>query len=287
MSQPSLNHLTIQDVAIIGSGQMGQGIAQIFALSGFRVILIDSSKNALKNAYEHINESCLKLLKKGIIADINVLDNIHFTQDITSILKTQIIIEAVPEVLDIKLSLYKEIEDIMGEQSYFLCTNTSSFSITALQKHLKNPKRFLGMHFMNPPVMMPLVELVMGKYTDSELLPVLSSLVQSLKKEAVVCKDIPGFIINRILIPMINEACLMVDENVASCEDIDKSLKLGARFPMGPLELADYIGLDTVLAIMKNLKENLNKHFKISKSLEDLVLQNKLGRKTGEGFFRY
>ncbi len=156
-----------------------------------------------------------------------------------------------------------------------------------MQSFLKEPNRFLGIHFMNPPILMPLIELILGDKSDERLLDIIKPVIESLKKQFIISKDSPGFVLNRVLISMINEACLLVDEDVSLKEDIDKALKLGANFPMGPLELADYIGLDTVLAIMEELQKGLKNRFKIALSLKENVKSGKLGRKSGEGFFKY
>jgi 3-hydroxybutyryl-CoA dehydrogenase len=263
MNHSSLPRNTIQNVAIIGAGQMGQGIAQIFATNGFHVTLIDTNQECILKALKKIEQSLQKLYKKGFISCLDVFDNIVTTNHLKDIIHTNFIIEAIPENFSYKVNLYKEIENIMKEQEFLLCSNTSSFSITKLQENLISPSRFLGFHFMNPPVLMPLVEIIPGQKTHEDALLILKNILISLKKEGVICKDTPGFILNRLLIPMINEACLMVDENIATNADIDKTLTLGANFPMGALTLADYIGIDTVLSVMKNLKKDLRPGFKL------------------------
>ncbi|CAO5682684.1 MAG: 3-hydroxybutyryl-CoA dehydrogenase [Holosporales bacterium] len=279
--------VNVQDVGVIGSGQMGQGIAQIFALSGFRVNLIDSSEDALKKGIVNIYNSTEKLHKKGLISDIDCLQNIKTSTDLDDVLSAQLIIEAIPEDLHLKVRLFQDIEEIIKDKSLILATNTSSFSISKIQEHLKFKERFLGLHFMNPVIFMPLVEVIMGEKSHNTLLAVVNPIIQSIKKTPIVVKDSPGFVLNRILIPMINEACLVLDENIASIEDINMSLKLGAKFPMGPLELADYIGLDTVLAIMEELQNGFGNRFKIATCLKQRILDGKLGKKSGEGFLKY
>ncbi|CAO4834577.1 MAG: 3-hydroxybutyryl-CoA dehydrogenase [Holosporales bacterium] len=273
-------------VGIIGSGQMGQGIAQVFATQGFGVVLVDSSKNALNLARDNIKMNCQKLIQKNQIPAHNYVDNIVFKEDLESIADCYYIIEAIVEDVTSKKNLFHQIDAIKGERSYILCTNTSALSLKELASNLKDPTHFIGLHFMNPPVLMPLIELITIDQTAETVVKDMIRLIEDIKKTYVLCKDSPGFIVNRILIPMINEACLLLDNNLATPHDIDNAMKWGANFPMGPLTLADFIGLDTVLAIMKTLSAN-DPRFKISTTLQHLVKEGKLGKKTGFGFFDY
>ncbi|CAO5679059.1 MAG: 3-hydroxybutyryl-CoA dehydrogenase [Holosporales bacterium] len=273
-------------IGVIGSGQMGQGIAQVFATQGFGVVLVDSSKDALNRARDNIKNSCQKLIQKNQIPPHDYLANITFQDNLEAVVDCSYIIEAIVEDMTQKKNLFKQIDAIKKDQPYVLCTNTSALSLKDLASDIRSPTHFIGLHFMNPPVLMPLIELITTDQTAESVIKDMIRLVEDIKKTYVLCKDAPGFIVNRILIPMINEACLLLDENLATPHDIDSAMKCAANFPMGPLTLADFIGLDTVLAIMKTLSKN-DSRFKISTTLQHLVDAGKLGKKTGLGFFNY
>lgn len=277
----------IDTVGIIGSGQMGQGIAQVFAINGFSVLLYDKNRETLQKAKENIKQDCDRLIKKELIQNSPYHLNVHLINDLKDLYSCPFIIEAIPEDIDAKLSMYKDLDVLKGDTPYYLCTNTSSIPLSTLNAVLKHPERFMGMHFMNPPVLMPLIELVLSDKTDKKTLSLLCELAKTIKKEAVICKDTPGFLVNRVLIPMINEACLLVDDDIASLEDIDKSLKLGAHFPMGPLTLADFIGLDTVLSIMKIFHKEMGDKYLPATCLIEHVEKGFLGKKSKRGFFVY
>lgn len=273
-------------VGVIGAGQMGQGIAQVFATQGFGVVLVDSSHSALSLARDQIATSCQKLIQKNQIPPHDYLANIAFCDDLQDIVDCSYIIEAIVEDLTLKKNLFRKVDAIKSDKPYILCTNTSALSLKDLSVDLKNPSHFIGLHFMNPPILMPLVELITTDQTAQSVIEDMIKLIEDIKKTYVLCKDAPGFIVNRILIPMINEASLLLDDDLATRQDIDTAMKIGANFPMGPLTLADFIGLDTVLAIMKTLSEK-DSRFKISVTLQQLVKAGQLGKKTGAGFFNY
>lgn len=273
-------------VGVIGSGQMGQGIAQVFATQGFGVVLVDASKDALNRARDNIKISCQKLIQKNQIPPHDYLANITFQDNLEAVVDCSYIIEAIVEDMTQKKNLFKQIDAIKKDQPYILCTNTSALSLKDLASDIRNPTHFIGLHFMNPPVLMPLIELITTDQTAESVIKDMIQVIEDIKKTYVLCKDAPGFIVNRILIPMINEACLLLDENLATSYDIDSAMTCAANFPMGPLTLADFIGLDTVLAIMKTLSAN-DPRFKISTTLQHLVDAGKLGKKTGLGFFNY
>lgn len=279
--------MTINTVGIIGAGQMGAGIAQVFAAFSFKVILVDNDLNALEKAHAQIEKGLHKMQLKGIITAANYIKNIELHHDIAEVKQCELIIEAIVEDIHAKKNLYRKLEDILQNPSALLCTNTSSFSIAELSDGLEHPERFCGFHFMNPAPIIPLVELIKGEKTSEKTLSTLADLCTYIKKEAVICKDSPGFIVNRILIPMVNEACLLLEEGYATAEDIDKAMKLGASFPIGPLALADLIGLDVIQAIMTTLHKSLHNRLKPANILEKYIKAGHLGKKTGRGFFKY
>ncbi len=282
--------MEIKNVTIVGAGTMGNGIAHVFAQNGFNVDFVDIKDEYIKRGIDTINKNLDRQIKKGIISEE---DKSAILQRITPIVgienvnkETDLVIEAVTENKEVKLSIFKVLQDIVKEESIF-ASNTSSISITELSV-VSRPEKFIGMHFMNPVPVMKLVEIIRGYSTSDKTYQTIKELSEKLGKTPVEVQDYPGFISNRILMPMINEAIYTLYENVASAEHIDTVMKLGMAHPMGPLTLADFIGLDVCLAIMNVLYEGFNdSKYRPCPLLKKMVAANKLGRKSGEGFFKY
>ena len=278
-------------IGVIGSGTMGNGIAHSFASSGYNVLLHDIKDEMLSKGLETINKNLGRMLKKEIINETQLsetLNNISTTTELNQMQDRDLVIEAVTENLDVKNSIFAKLDNITEEQC-ILASNTSSISINELADNTKRPSKVIGMHFMNPVPLMKLVEIIKTKRTSSETLEVIKQTAINLKKEPIECLDSPGFISNRILIPMINEAVYALMEGVATKESIDSIMKLGMAHPMGPLTLADLIGLDVCLSIMNVLKDGFNDDPKYEPCplLVQMCKEGKLGRKTGEGFYKY
>ncbi|MGE5859733.1 MAG: 3-hydroxybutyryl-CoA dehydrogenase [Ignavibacteria bacterium] len=282
--------MEIKKVSVIGGGTMGNGIAHVFALKGFDVQLVEMSNELAEKCIKNISANMDRQVKKGIISQDEknrAIGRITKTAgiDLTPP-DSDIIVEAVYENKDAKLSIFKYLNNIIKQDSIF-CTNTSSISITELAASCR-PDKFIGMHFMNPVPVMKLVEIIRGYSTSDLTFNVIKDLAIKLEKVPVAVSDFPGFISNRILMPMINEAVFALMENAASADDIDTVMKLGMSHPMGPLTLADFIGLDVCLSIMEVLYEGFNdSKYRPCPLLKKMVAANKLGRKTGEGFFKY
>lgn len=280
----------ISVVGIIGSGQMGSGIAQIAAMSGFDVILEDISEVSLAKGRGGIEKSLAKLVEKGKLSDPEASaakGRIRTTESINDLAQADIVIEAASENPALKYELFRKLDAICRD-GVILASNTSSISITTIAAQTKRPDRVIGMHFMNPVPLMKLVELIRGLRTSDETYKLVRGLVEKMGKIAVESKDYPGFVVNRILMPMINEACYALFEGLASAEDIDNAMKLGTNQPMGPLTLADFIGLDTCLAILNVLHEGLgDPKYRPCPLLKQYVAAGLLGRKTKQGFYKY
>ena len=279
-----------KNISIIGAGTMGCGISQVFLQNNYKVNLIDISKNILKKSKDKIASSLSKLVYKEKITEgekLKYLSNIKTSTELNLVKDSHLIIEAVGENLDLKRGLIKKIEDIVSID-VTIASNTSSISITKLASGAKNPKRIIGLHFFNPAPVLNLVEVVKGKNTSDKTVSLIIDIVKDIGKEPIVVKDSPGFIVNRLLIPMINEAVLIYSENISSKEDIDKAMRLGANHKMGPLGLADFIGLDICLSIMETFYKDLdNPKYKPAPLLKEMVLSGKLGRKSKQGFYKY
>lgn len=276
-------------VTVIGAGTMGRGIAQVFAQAGNQVILSDVYEKALDTALKEIRKSLDKLHAKGLIKESpdTVMARIKTTMDLKEGTGSEVFVEAVLERFDIKEKLYGQLNELAGNNS-LIASNTSSISINALSAAIRRPENFIGLHFFNPVPVMKLVEIIRGERTSEETLKRSLDIVKNLGKDPVTSKDFPGFISNRILMPLIREATLTLEQGVATKEDIDKTLKLGMNHPMGPLELADFIGLDVVYDIMRVLYAEFgDPRFMPPVTLRNLVSSGKLGRKNGEGFYRY
>ena len=282
--------MNISKIAVIGAGTMGNGIAHVFAQNGFRVELIDQKEEFVKGGLAQIISNLDRQLKKEKITEADktaTIKNVSTIIGIENISKdNDLVIEAIYEDKEAKLHLFNKLQNIVNVNTIF-ASNTSSISITELATDSR-PEKFIGMHFMNPVPIMKLVEIIRGYSTSDETFNVIKELSYKLGKEPVEVQDYPGFISNRILMPMINEAIYSLYENVASAEDIDTVMKLGMAHPMGPLTLADFIGLDVCLAIMNVLLEGFSdSKYRPCPLLKKMVAANKLGRKTGEGFFKY
>lgn len=283
--------MEIKNIAVIGSGTMGNGIAHVFAQYNFNVFLVDISEEILNKALTTISNNLDRMIKKGTITEEvkqNALANIHPIVGIENFDKeVELVIEAVPENFEIKKKVFQIIERNLN-QNCILATNTSSIPITSLASVTKRSDKFIGMHFMNPVPVMKLVEIIRGYSTSNETFEIIKNLTLKIDKVPAEVNDYPGFVSNRVLMPMINEAIYCVYEGVATPENIDTVMKLGMNHPMGPLTLADFIGLDVCLSIMEVLYEGFNDpKYRPCPLLKKMVTANKLGRKTGEGFFKY
>jgi len=282
--------MEIRNVAVIGGGTMGNGIAHVFALNNFTVHLVEVNEELVNKSIDSISKNLDRQVKKDLITEEqkqNTLKRINKTVGLDKVpIDVDLVIEAIFEDKAAKLSIFNNLNTIIKTDSIF-ASNTSSISITELSA-LNRPDKFIGMHFMNPVPMMKLVEIIRGYSTSDETYRTIKSLAEKLGKVPVEVFDYPGFISNRVLMPMINEAIFALMEDVASAEDIDTVMKLGMNHPMGPLTLADFIGLDVCLAIMEVLYNGFNdSKYRPCPLLKKMVAAKKLGRKTGEGFFKY
>ncbi|OHB93059.1 MAG: 3-hydroxybutyryl-CoA dehydrogenase [Planctomycetes bacterium RIFCSPHIGHO2_12_42_15] len=281
--------MNIQKIGVIGAGTMGGGIAQVAAQSGYEVILKDISEEYVRAGLAKIKERLGKRVGEGkleIFEKERILSNIKTTTSLEDCRNADLIIEAVIEKEDIKKQIFKELDTICNDETIF-ASNTSSISITRLAEITKRPERFAGMHFMNPAYIMKLVEVVKGLATSEETVSVITAVAKKMGKIPVVVNDFPGFVSNRVLMPMINDAIYCLHEGIATKEGIDSIMKLGANHPMGPLELADFIGLDTCLAILEILHAELGEKYRPCPLLQKMVAGGKIGRKSGEGFYEY
>ena len=282
--------MEIKNVGVVGAGQMGNGIAHVFALAGFDVVMTDISQDALDRARVIIDKNLERQVSREKISaeeKAAALGRISSTLTLTDLGPLDLIIEAATERETVKTAIFEDLVPHLGPQT-ILTSNTSSISITRLASRTDRPEKFMGFHFMNPVPVMQLVELIRGIATDEETFKACFAVVEKLGKQAATAEDFPAFIVNRILMPMINEAIYTLYEGVGSVKSIDTSLKLGANHPMGPLELADFIGLDTCLAIMNVLHDGLaDTKYRPCPLLTKYVEAGWLGRKTKRGFYDY
>lgn len=282
--------MSVKEIAVIGSGQMGSGIAQVAALAGYSVLLVDIKEEFLTKAIGSIEFSLGKFVSKEKISSndsSDAMDRIKTSIKMSDCSNADLVIEAVPEIPELKKSIFRELDEIC-KKTAILASNTSSISINELASSTKRSENIIGMHFMNPVPLMKLVEIIRGKDTTDKVCEEITLATEKMGKTALFCNDSPGFVSNRILCPMINEAILTLEEGVAEPLAIDGIMKLGMNHPIGPLALADLIGLDTVLHIMNVLYNGFNDDkYAPSKLLMSMVEEGKLGRKTGKGFYEY
>ena len=275
-------------IAVIGSGVMGSGIAQVLA-SQYKVVVRDIQSEALAKAKKSIEKNLSRSVEKAKLTQEGmdaIMANLTFSSEISDIADADLVIEAATENANVKKAIFKELDQVVKTEA-ILATNTSSLSITEVAMATQRPTQVIGLHFFNPVPMMALVEIISGQVTDVNVVEKVREVVLAINKTPVIVNEAPGFVVNRILIPMINEAIACLHEGVASAEDIDTAMKLGANHPLGPLALGDLIGLDVCLAIMETLFEELGDKYKPHQLLKKKVRANQLGRKTGQGFFTY
>jgi 3-hydroxybutyryl-CoA dehydrogenase len=282
---------TIKNIAVIGAGQMGNGIVHVFAQQGYKVTMIDVQEAALAKAMATIQKNMERQVAKGTITEDQMksaLENISTQIDLAAgVSHADLVLEAATENIDLKLRIFADL-DAHAPANCILATNTSSISITKIAAATKRPQSVIGMHFMNPVPVMKLVEIINGYATDTKVTETIVALSKAIQKIPCVVNDYPGFIANRILMPMINEAIISLQEGVAGVEAIDSIMKLGMAHPMGPLQLADFIGLDTCLSILRVLYNGYgNPKYAPSTLLVNMVQAGKLGVKSGEGFYTY
>ena len=280
----------MKKISIIGAGTMGNGIAQVFAMNNYHVNLIDLNSNSLSKGINSIVTNLDRMIKRDIISSdqkITTLDNIITTMEINSAKSSDLVIEAVTENIGIKLKLFKQLDQICSKET-ILATNTSSISITEIAASTNRPEKVIGMHFMNPVPIMKLIEVIRGRKTSDETTKSIIGISETIKKIAIEVNDYPGFIANRILLPMINEAIEALNTGVAKVNNIDSIMKIGMGYPMGPLQLADFIGLDVCLSILEVMHEGFKDlKYAPSELLVNMVKSGKLGVKSGEGFYDY
>ena len=277
-------------MGVIGAGVMGHGIAQVAGQTGFSVVLVDINMNIVESGLEKVKKFLVEGVKRGKIVQgevDSIMGRIHGTTDLGEVSKTDLVIEAATEELTLKKQIFSKLAESC-ESNVVFATNTSYQSITELGVASKRPEKFVGMHWFNPPQLMRLVEVVKGRGTSDEAINLVVEICKKLGKVPIVCKDSPGFIVNRILQPWYNEAMNLLDEGIASAEDIDKAMKLGGGFRMGPLELRDLVGLDTALKGTESIYQQLgDEKFRPPQCLIKNVQAGYYGRKVGKGFYEY
>jgi len=282
--------MSLQNIGVIGAGTMGNGIAQVCAIAGLSVTMIDISEAAVERGIKALSGSLDRLVKKGTLSveqRAAALARVHGSTEYAALAQADMVIEAATENLDLKLRILKQIEAIVTPTAV-IATNTSSISITQLAAVVTHPERVIGTHFFNPVPVMSLLELIRGMQTSDDTHAKALAFATAIGKTPITVKNNPGFVVNRILVPMLNEAIFVLQEGVASAEDIDIGMKLGCNHPIGPLALSDMIGLDTLLAVMQVFYDNFNdSKYRPAPLLREMVAAGRLGRKTGHGFYRY
>ncbi len=280
----------VEKVMVIGAGTMGTGIAQVLIEANLKVFVYDSNAVAGKRCQENIQRRLQKKVEKKERSKEEIekiLSCLEITESLEKCRDSDFVIEAIVEDMEAKKNLFSRLDEICSGR-VILASNTSALSITEIASATRNPEKVIGLHFFNPAPVMKLVEVIKGEKTAEETLSITRSLVEKMGKTAVLAKESPGFIVNRLLMPMINEAIFLVSEGVASIKDIDTAMKLGASHPLGPLELADFIGLDVCLRILETLEKGLKDNkYRPCPMLKTMVKEGKLGRKTGQGFYNY
>jgi 3-hydroxybutyryl-CoA dehydrogenase len=282
--------MVVERMAVVGAGQMGSGIAQVAAQAGIEVMLADATPELARKGAERIAAALAKLVEKGKVSAGDrtaLLARIKPVDGIEDCARAQLLVEAVVESEGAKKEIFQRADGVLAPEAV-LASNTSSISITRLAAATKRPEKFVGMHFMNPPPVMQLIEIIRGLQTSDATYRTVLELTKRFGKTSVTSKDRPGFVVNRILIPLINEACFALEEGLATAEDIDTAVKLGLNHPMGPLALADFVGLDTCLAIAEVLHRELgDDKYRPAPVLRQYVAAGWLGRKAGRGFYDY
>jgi 3-hydroxybutyryl-CoA dehydrogenase len=282
--------MSIQKVGVIGAGLMGNGIAQTCAVAGLQVVMVDVNDAAIQRGINTVSGSLDRLVKKEKLSEADkaaALKRITGTTQYPALKGVDLLIEAATENLDLKLRILKQVDELLDKET-IIATNTSSISITQLAAVVARPERFIGIHFFNPVPVMALVELIRGLQTGDATLSAAEAFVKAIGKTPITVKNSPGFVVNRILCPMINEAIFALQEGLASAQQIDDGMRLGCNHPIGPLALADLVGLDTLLAVMRVFYDGFNDpKYRPAPLLTEMVAAGYLGRKSGRGFYRY
>ncbi|UYQ76687.1 3-hydroxyacyl-CoA dehydrogenase family protein [Glutamicibacter sp. JL.03c] len=277
-----------QDSGVLGGGRMGAGIAHALLISGSTVVVVERDEASAQAAYERVTESVDKSIARGVVRESKdeLMQRFSVSTDYQQFATAQLVIEAVPEIWDLKVSSLQAVEQVLAPEAV-LASNTSSLSVNGLAKELARPGKFLGLHFFNPVPASTLIEVVIGEQTEKNLVDASRGWVQALGKTAVVVNDAPGFASSRLGVAIALEAMRMVEEGVASAEDIDNAMVLGYKHPTGPLKTTDIVGLDVRLGIAEYLHETLGERFAPPQILKDMVAEGKLGRKSGRGFYSW